>query len=39
VILARPKPRGKTLLDVFKWGLTKWNIDVLTEQPRLTGLD
>ena len=42
VIVARPKLQGTTLLDVFNWGLKKWNIEVLERQPkqgRLSGLD
>jgi hypothetical protein len=43
VIAARPKLlRSATLHDVFKWGLRKWNIEVLERQPkqgRLSGLD
>lgn len=32
VVSARPKPTRIGLLDVFKWGLTKWNIEVLEKQ-------
>ena len=35
VVPARPEPTHKGLLDVFKWGLAKWNIEVLEEQLRL----
>ena len=38
VIVARPKLRGTTLLDVFKWGLRKWNIELLEKQPRQSKL-
>jgi hypothetical protein len=43
VIVARPKLlRTATLLDVFQWGLEKWNIEVLEKHPkqgRLRGVD
>ena len=42
VIIARPKLRGTTLFELFKWGLKKWNIEVLEKQPkqgRLPGTD
>jgi len=32
VVSARPKVTRTGLLDVFKWGLEKWNIDVLEKQ-------
>jgi hypothetical protein len=32
VISARPEPTRKRLLDILKWGLDKWNIEVLQEQ-------
>jgi hypothetical protein len=35
VVRARPTVKGRTLLDLFKWGLKKWNIAVLAEQPKL----
>ena len=35
VVQARPEPTRKTLLDVLRWGLKKWNIAVLEEQGEL----
>jgi hypothetical protein len=35
VVLARPEPTKKQLLDILKWGLSKWNIEILMEQGRL----
>jgi hypothetical protein len=32
VVAAKPEPTRKALLDVLKWGLKKWNIDVQSEQ-------
>jgi hypothetical protein len=32
VVRARPEPTKRQLLDIFKWGLAKWNIEVLEEQ-------
>jgi hypothetical protein len=32
VVLARPKPKPRGLIDIFKWSLKKWNIEVLEKQ-------
>lgn len=32
VIPARPEPKDRTLLGVLKWGLKRWNIEVVREQ-------
>lgn len=32
VIPARPEPTRKGLLDILKWGLAKWNIEVKQQQ-------
>jgi hypothetical protein len=37
VVLARPKPKLKGLLDIFKWSLKKWNIEVLEKQVEVPG--
>ena len=37
VILARPKPKLRGLLDIFKWSLKKWNIEVLEKQAEVQG--
>lgn len=37
VVLARPKPARKGLLDIFKWSLQKWNIEVLAKQAEVPG--
>lgn len=37
VVLARPKPKMRGLLDIFKWSLKKWNIDVLEKQAEVPG--
>ena len=38
VIVARPKLQGTTLDDVFKWGLKKWNIEILEKRPKQPSL-
>ncbi len=35
VIAARPKPQRKNLLGILKWGLNRWNIEVMREQEEL----
>jgi hypothetical protein len=35
VVAARPEPTRRGLLDVFRWGLKKWNIEVLEDQEGL----
>jgi hypothetical protein len=35
VIPARPEPKDMSLIGLFRWGLSKWNIEVLEEQPHL----
>lgn len=32
VVEARPGPRDRSLLGIFKWGLAKWNIEVQRKQ-------
>lgn len=31
VVPARPEPTRETLVDIFKWGLRKWNIEIRQE--------
>ena len=35
VVQARSEPARKGLVDIFKWGLKRWNIEVLEEQSDL----
>lgn len=35
VVSAEPKPTRKGLLDIFKWSLKKWNIEVLEKQQEM----
>jgi hypothetical protein len=37
VISARPKPTRRGLLDIFKWSLKRWNIEVLEKQQEVPG--
>ena len=39
VVPTRPEPTRKQLLDILKWGLRKWNIDILEEQVSMNADD